>query len=187
MKWDWGNSGSDAIYHDTETRRNGITYRSTLSRLAEALIKEGKFDKAEKILDLGMEKMPVDKFEYYSLLEPFIEGYYQINKPQKARDVFNQVAKIYQEHLLFYSGWDESKQISYAEDIISDMERYRGLVDLVIKYDTEEYAKKQAAKFNDYLKLFRAFYDEDEGVNVSKDNREREIDSLLNLLDDSIN
>ncbi len=186
MQWNWGNSGSDDIYHDTETRRNGITYRSTLSRLAQTLIKEGKLKKAEEILDLGMEKMPVDKFEYYSLLEPFIEGYYMINKPEKARAVFNSVAKIYQEHLLYFSGWDEAKQISYAEDIISDMERYRGLVDLTIKYDDEEYARKQAAKFNDYLKLFRAFYDEDEGVDVTDAKREREIDSLLNLLEDSI-
>ncbi len=186
MKWDWGNSGSDNIYHDTETRRNGITYRSTLSRLANELIKESKFEKAEKILDLGMEKMPVDKFEYYSLLEPFIEGYYKINKPEKAREVFNKVAKIYQEHLLYYSGWDEAKQISYAEDIISDMERYRALVDITIKYDDEAYARQQASKFNDYLKLFRAFYSDDEGVDMEDVKREKEIDSLLNILEDSI-
>ena len=77
MSYDWGNSGSPDIYHDTETRRNGITYRSNLARLAETLIDEGKNDKAEKILDLGMEKMPVKYFEYYSLLEPFVLGYYE--------------------------------------------------------------------------------------------------------------
>ena len=57
MAWNWGNSGSLDIYHDTETRRNGITYRSNIARLAEALINEGKLDKAEKVLDLAMEKM----------------------------------------------------------------------------------------------------------------------------------
>ena len=30
MSWDWGGSGED-IYHDTETRRNGITYRGKFS------------------------------------------------------------------------------------------------------------------------------------------------------------
>ncbi len=30
--------------------------------------------KAEDILDLAMEKMPVEHFEYYTLLEPFISG-----------------------------------------------------------------------------------------------------------------
>jgi hypothetical protein len=65
MKWDWGNSGDPSIYHDVETRRNGITYRSNLARLADQLIKEGKYDKAEDIFDLAMEKMPVEKFELY--------------------------------------------------------------------------------------------------------------------------
>ena len=32
MKWDWGNSESNKIYHDPETRRNSITYRTNLSR-----------------------------------------------------------------------------------------------------------------------------------------------------------
>src|SRR5690606_39831660 len=32
MAWDWGNSGTD-IYHDVETRKNGITYRGNLARL----------------------------------------------------------------------------------------------------------------------------------------------------------
>src|SRR5690606_41667172 len=51
MSWDWGNSGSPDIYHDTETRRNGITYRSNLARLAEALINNDENGKAEKVLD----------------------------------------------------------------------------------------------------------------------------------------
>jgi hypothetical protein len=28
MKWDWGNSDSNKIYHDPETRRESITYRT---------------------------------------------------------------------------------------------------------------------------------------------------------------
>jgi len=56
--WDWGNSEDPTIYHDPETRKNAITYRSNLARLVEALIKEGKKGKAKEILDLGMEKMP---------------------------------------------------------------------------------------------------------------------------------
>ena len=95
MGFDWGNSGSPDIYHDVETRRNGITYRSNLARLAEALINQGKLEKAENILDLAMEKMPVDMFEYYSLLEPYIIGYYELDKPEKARKVFEDVSRKY--------------------------------------------------------------------------------------------
>lgn len=169
MAWNWGNSGSLDIYHDTETRRNGITYRSNIARLAEALINEGKLDKAEKVLDLAMEKMPIDLFEYYSLLEPFIAGYYEVNKPEKAREVYYATSKKYQEKLLYYSGMKVTTQYGIADEIISDMERYRGLIDVLIAKDSEEMARAEADMFNDYLRLFRHFYSEDEGMDLDKE------------------
>jgi len=169
MSWDWGNSGSPEIYHDTETRRNGITYRSNLARLSETLLQEGETEKAEKILDLAMEKMPVEYFEYYSLLEPYVIGYYEVGKPEKARQVYEEVSKKYQEHLIYYSGLELSRQYLLPDEIISDMERYRSLIDVLIIYDKEEYVKHEASKFNDYLKLFRHFYGEKEGIDVEKE------------------
>lgn len=169
MAWDWGNSGSPDIYHDTETRRNGITYRSNLARLAEALINKGENDKAENVLDLAMEKMPIDYFEYYSLLEPFVIGYYELNKPEKARKVYEDVSAKYQEHLLYYNGFKFNRQRLIADEIITNMERYRSLVQLVVVYDKEEYGRKEAEKFNDYLKLFRHFYSPDEAMDLDKE------------------
>jgi hypothetical protein len=46
MKWDWGNSNDPTIYHDTETRKNSVSYRSNIARLLEVLFNEGKNDKA---------------------------------------------------------------------------------------------------------------------------------------------
>ena len=169
MNWDWGNSGDPSIYHDVETRRNGITYRSNIARLAETLINEGKEDKAEQVLDLAMEKMPVNTFEYYSLLEPFVSGYYEVGKPEKARQVFEDVSTIYQEKLLYYSGLKIQRQYGIADEIISDMEKYRGLIDIIIVKDTEEKARQEADEFNNYLRLFRHFYSEEEGMDVDKD------------------
>ena len=168
MDWDWGNSGDPDIYHDVETRRNGITYRSNIARLAETLINEGKKEKAERVLDLAMEKMPVDMFEFYSLLEPFVLGYYEVDKPAKARKVYEDVSRKYQEKLLYYSGLKIQRQYGIADEIISDMERYRGLIDILIVKDTEEVARKEADKFNDYLRLFRHFYSEDEGMDLDR-------------------
>ena len=82
--WDWGNSGDPAIYHDIETRRNGLTYRSNLARIAEALLKENKLDKAREILDLAMEKMPVDTFAFYSLLRALHANVLQCKPARKS-------------------------------------------------------------------------------------------------------
>lgn len=182
MAWDWGNSGSPDIYHDIETRRNGITYRSNLARLAEALINSDEKGKAEKVLDLAMEKMPVNYFEYYSLLEPYVIGYYELDKPEKARKVYEDVVKMYQEHLLYYNSLKFNKQRAIASDIISDIERYRSLVQLVVMYDDETFGRAEAKEFNDYLKLFRHFYSPDEAMDLDK---ELEKDSTIEIPLDS--
>ena len=158
MNWYWGNSGNPDIYHDTETRKNAITYRSNLARLIEKLIQEGKLEKAENVLDLGMEKMPVEYFEYYTLLEPFISGYYEVGEKQKARDLWNKVAKKYQENLEYYSTLDLDRQYSLGSEIITDIERYRSLVDILILHDDEAMAREEADTFNSYLMKFRHFY-----------------------------
>ncbi len=162
MAWDWGNSGSN-IYHDPETRKNGITYRGNLARLIEQLINENQYDKAEKVADLAMEKMPVDHFNYYSLLEPFISSYYEIGAIEKGRKLFKEVSKKYQEELTYYSQCEIDTQQRYISEIVTDIQRYRSLVDILVVYNDEELALEETKKFNDYLKLFSHFTgDEDE-------------------------
>jgi hypothetical protein len=53
MKWDWGNSESPNIYHDPETRKNSVNYRSYL---LNQLILEGKKDKSKKHHQSGNDK-----------------------------------------------------------------------------------------------------------------------------------
>jgi hypothetical protein len=158
MNWYWGNSGDPDLYYDPETRKNAITYRSNLARLAETLINEGKMQRAEDIIDLAMEKMPVEHFEYYTLLEPFIQGYYEVGQKEKALALWQQVAKKYQENLTYYSSLELDRQFARGSEIVTDIERYRSLVDLLIMNDTEEVARKEADKFNQYLMLFEHFY-----------------------------
>ena len=181
--WDWGNMGSEDIYHDPETRKNSITYRSNLARLTENLLNEGDTIHAEEILDLGMKHMPVEHYEYYTLLEPFITGYYEVNKPAKAREIWEKVAKKYQENLEFFSEWEVDRQYRYADEIITDMERYRGLVDMMMVYEDRETAQKKAEEFNSYLKLFRHFYREDEEIDANAKSPQEEI---LEALDGAV-
>ena len=101
-KWDWGNADSNQIYHDPETRKNSISFRSNLTRLAEQLIKQDKPKKAIDILDLSMDKMPFKYFGYYSLLTPIVAAYYQANANEKAGTLAKEIAVKYQEKLIYY-------------------------------------------------------------------------------------
>lgn len=157
MKWDWGNSESPDIYHDPETRRNSITYRANLSRLMLQLIEEGKNDKANTIIELAMTKMPVEYFGYYSLVEPFAEGYYKIGKTEKARELLNKLIKKYQENLNYYGGLKSSEQSSIAIPIITDIERYRSLLTVMKTNGDLTFYNKNKVGFNTYVKMFERF------------------------------
>jgi len=153
-KWNWGVEDKKNIYLDVESRKNSITYRSNISRLVNQLIFENKLIEAEKIIDKCMEKFPTNKFGYYTLLEPFINSYYEIKKEEKARKLFDEIAEKYQEKLFYYSGLDNSNKNKYAEEIYTDIERYRSLVDVMINFEDGEFLETRMQEFNNYLDLF---------------------------------
>ena len=152
--WDWGNNGDPKMYHDVETRKNSLTYRGNLARLIEALIQEDKLEKAEEVADLAMAKMPVDMFGFYTLLEPYIGAYYELEATDKARDLYMDVSRKYQESLSYYSDLSEQNQSKYIQAIYSDIERYRSLVDVTTFYESDDFIKTEMGKFNNYLRLF---------------------------------
>ena len=151
--WDWGGSGND-IYYDVETRKNGITYRGNIARLIESLLDEKQLDKAEEMADLAMEKMPVDDFGYYTLLEPYISTYFEVGADNKAKKLYMDVAKKYQENLVYYSGQDVSTQADIIDEIFTDIQKYRSLVDALVAYGDRDFALEQTKTFNEYLSLF---------------------------------
>ncbi|RZN84846.1 MAG: DUF2723 domain-containing protein [Winogradskyella sp.] len=158
--WDWGGSGED-IYHDVETRKNGITYRGNMARLIEALLDEKKLDKAEEMADLAMEKMPVDTFGFYTLLEPYISTYFEVGADEKAKKLYLEVAAKYQENLVYYSGQGIKVQADIIDEIFTDIQKYRSLVDALVAYGDRDFALEQTKKFNDYLELFNPLMGED--------------------------
>lgn len=157
MKWDWGNGELSTIYHDPETRKNSISYRTNLARLMEQLINEGKIEKAKNIIELAMTKMPFEHYGYYSLLDPFAGGYYEVGEKQKARQLLEKLMSKYKENLTFYHGLRPSEQSNLAIDIITDIERYRGLLEVMKDRGDLEFYNKNKPIFNSYNKMFERF------------------------------
>ena len=157
MKWDWGNSESNRIYHDTETRRNSITYRSNLARLMDQLIAEGKKNMARNIIELAITKMPLDKFNYYSTIEPFAKGYYEVGEKAKAHQLLEKLMTKYKENLNYYGNLSHSDQSDIAIDVITDIERYRSLLQVMKENGDLVYYNKNRVVFNTYIKMFEHF------------------------------
>lgn len=121
------------------------------------LLVEGKKDKAKNIITLAMTKMPVEYFGYYSLVEPFADGYYKIGETAKAHQLLDQLTKKYQENLNFYGTLQASEQSSIAIPIITDIERYRSLLQVMKDNGDTNFYNKNRTIFNTYIKMFERF------------------------------
>ena len=156
LGWEWGNNGSSSIYHDPETRKNAFLYRINLTRLAEALIEEGKMQKAKKIVDLAMTNFPVEYFGNYSTVEPFVELYYALGEKQKGSDLMTQLAKKYDEQLLYYKSMKPAEQNDYGYEILESLDAYDRLISYAERPDNA-LANKHKAKLNSYITYFNRF------------------------------
>lgn len=150
--WDWGNMESPNIYHDIETRRNAIILRGNLARLCETLIKEEKFKEAHDILELSLKRLPVEFYGYYFTLEPFISGYYKVNRPEKARGLFLKVAKKYQEYFNYYVSLSDNQRYLLSDEVQYYFHRYSSLLDIIEANDDEAFFKNEAKTFENYIK-----------------------------------
>ena len=164
-KWEWGNSESPEIYHDPETRKNSISFRGNLHRLAEEFIKAGDYEKAAEMIELNFEKMPLDYFEYYSLSEPYISSYYKIGEAEKAQKLFKKLEKKYLDQIRYYSismrDYDDIFPLSnFAENIFTYTERYRGLIENEILLGNYIFASESIEKFINYTEIFKSIYGE---------------------------
>ena len=157
-KWGWGNANSPNIYHDPETRKNSISFRSNLARLAEQLVAEKQPEKAIEILDLAMEQMPFEYFGYYSLLTPIAATYYQAGATQKGGVLAAQIAAKYMDKLEYYRSFSATNQQVYAENILVDVSRYRAVIDAVVDAKDNLRASEMVQDFIESTRLFAPLF-----------------------------
>jgi hypothetical protein len=160
MKWSWGNSESTSIYHDPETRKNSISFRSNMARLAEKLIDEGKNKKAKEVLDLAIHKMPLDYFGYYSLVVPMIDTYYRLDAVKSAQQLALKVGEKYRDEMEYFSSLKPSEQYLLGEEIITQAERYRTLMEAVLVNEDKILLSKSLNPFIEAITPFVNLYGE---------------------------
>ncbi len=181
-KWYWGNYGSSDIYHDPETRKNSLFFRTYLTRLAEKLIEEGKNEKALKIADLTMQHFPIAFYGNYTSLEPFAEIYYILGKKEKAIDILKQVSQKYHEQLYFYQSMSGEEQNEFAFEIVDTIRNWERLIDIANKYD-QPTAKELSVRLKSYkeyyIHLLKAFGLDEESLKKAAEQAQKEADSII--------
>ena len=160
-KWSWKNSDGD-IYVDPETRKNSISFRNSLGRLADELIKEGDIIRAEEILDISIDKMPIEKYGYYRLVIGHIESYYLVNKPEKARKIAEFLINNFQEQINYYSGLSSYEFSQNFAELEGSLDLYRYIIATTVEFDTEEYSGKLKEDFMTTVNLLEEVLEEQE-------------------------
>ncbi|MBK8368927.1 MAG: hypothetical protein IPL10_16475 [Bacteroidetes bacterium] len=82
-KFAWGGLDKPGVSLDENCARMASNMRMQMATLAGALINKGQKQKAEKVLDLCLEKMPDENVRYEATLYTIIAGYYQLGNMKK--------------------------------------------------------------------------------------------------------
>ena len=148
----WGNLNSN-IYLDETNIRMTMNFRNNFSRLAQELIKENKFKKAENVLDYCMKTMPPNKVPLNYFIHPIIESYYQLNANEKANNLTSKLANKYTSELEYYFSFPTRKINGVQLEILKNLQFFNQLVEIAQKNKHEDNNLMQ----QDFEKYYRKF------------------------------
>ena len=140
-KFAWGGLDKPGVSLDENCTRMASNMRMQMATLAGALINKGQKQKAEKVLDLCLEKMPDENVRYEATLYTVIAGYYQIGNMKKANDLSLKLFDIYENDLKVYKSQTNLHQASFNREIGQAKEIMRRLVMLAEQFKQEDYSK----------------------------------------------
>jgi len=104
-KFSWGRAKEDDVYlgyYHTRTL-TVIKARISYSRLAKALIEEGRNERAIEVLDHIMHELPVDKLPWDMYMPDIIDAYLMAGAEEKALPMVNEMKEYYTERLEYYT------------------------------------------------------------------------------------
>ena len=170
QKWEWRNINDGKIYLDEQTKRNAISMRNSLMRLSESFAKEGDTLKAKEVLDLSLEKLPIEKFDHYSLSLGYPEMYYKLGDVKNARKTTKTLLRLFEEKAVWLSTFNKEDTDIIFEDIDITLYMYSNVLRNVKAYDNDEdYVKSLETGFMNLMKLFSHLIPEEELIEQPKD------------------
>lgn len=116
-KFQWGGMDGEDIYMDENNLRMTTNMRLQFSNLAEALITEGKDEKALNVLNKSLEVMPERNVPFTRVLHPTVEAFYAVGEKEKGNELAVRLFEIAENELEYFF----SLEPGMAESIDMDM------------------------------------------------------------------
>ena len=155
-KYHWGGMNHPEVYLDYYNLRTFavIKLRKTFVRLAEALVLEGKTEKAVRVLDRCMELAPNSKVPYDHFISGIrysddqnkapihysgiIEAYYKCGEFEKANSILLEYATILQQNIQYYQSLGERFRRRFENEAFQSQSLYNELIFLADSYKQNE-------------------------------------------------
>ncbi|MFO7657533.1 MAG: DUF2723 domain-containing protein [Bacteroidales bacterium] len=150
-KFKWGGIDNPDVYIDENVMRMLTNFRSNFSRLAEALISEGKPDSAKKVLEKCLLLMPDTIVRYDIFTLAVIESYLKLDDRENAMKIAEKLKENTYEELDYLVSLDKkyAEALSYEKRL--NLHIINELARLMREYGNDETRKELETKFQDYL------------------------------------
>ncbi|MDR2954918.1 MAG: DUF2723 domain-containing protein [Prevotella sp.] len=138
-KYKYGGIENPKIYLDENNLRMCRTLRVMFSKLIDALMDEGKNEKALQALDRCMEAIPGTTVPRGGESIGFAENYYILGQTEKARQVIDEVLHYVDGKLQWFASMDQRSMRSCSYEIADQLGSEFQILDLYQRYDQERY------------------------------------------------
>ena len=118
----YGNLADKRVYVDYFTQYNLSVSRAreAFARVANEYIKQDNTERAEELLDRGLEVLPIDQIRFTEAnTYPFIEGYYNIGRFDKGDKLMMAYCNNLIEYFDYYSQFEGEKG-NFVASIVDD-------------------------------------------------------------------
>lgn len=145
-KFRYGNMNKPGIYIDENTMRMCRTHRMMFAQLAEALVREGKREKAIEVLDYADEMLPGYNVPYETTSITMGSLYYFLQQPEKANRLLTAVA----DNSVEYLEWGKSLNREQRKAVDGTLQHQMAILEYVCRnmnsYGQTELANEYMAK-----------------------------------------
>jgi hypothetical protein len=149
-KFKWGNMNDPHVYLDETNIFTINNIRGLFSRLATALLTEGKPKEAVKVCDKCIDVMPDNCLPYDDKILPIAEVYYMSGEKEKADEVISKLLENTNQEVIYYSSFTGVDAAYVQSEKKQSVELIKKIVELTANYQREELNGKVVKVFKSY-------------------------------------
>lgn len=150
-KYQWGGMDKEGVYLDENCLRMASNIRMQVTILANALIREGKKDKAKKLLDYMMSKMKEENVPYDAVVFTIAATYYQTGDTTTANKLSKKLFDIMEHDLQVYNQYKPADQIAFAREMRQCKDIMQRLASITMQFNQKKLSDEFVKKLSMYL------------------------------------